>query len=79
MSSDLNNLGYNDEWLVFTLERIGNPLTEAQRATYLKNLAEEVKTWKENQKPTDIERVILAVNAVGADPTDIGGKDLTKN
>ncbi len=43
---------------------------------YYQSAAAEVKKWNADQKPTDIERVALALTAMGKDITDVDGTDL---
>ncbi len=67
---------YNNEWLVYSKIKNGGQLTEKQRTDYINSVSETVSAWNESQKPTDIERVVLALNALNADITNIGGKNL---
>lgn len=69
---------YGNEWIVFTLARGGYD-NEAYYATYVENIA---KTLQQKEgvlhlyKYTEYARVILALNAIGADPANIGGYNL---
>lgn len=67
---------YNNEWLVYSKIKNGGQLTEKQRTDYINSVSETVSAWNESQKPTDIERVVLALSALNADITNIGGKNL---
>ena len=67
---------YNDEWDVYGLIRAGETLTEEEKAGYYASIAETVKSWKPSVKPTEIERVSLALSILGYDITDIDGVNL---
>lgn len=69
---------YNSEWDVFAMSRSGGSLSAGQRSAYL----DSAEAWlKANltgaaAKPTDIERVALAVGALGEDLTSFRGMDI---
>lgn len=69
---------YGNEWLVFAELRAGNEIKEDVLKNYYDSVAAEVKTWNENHKPTDIERVILALTVMGKDITDVEGINLAE-
>ncbi|CAI6086875.1 S-layer homology domain-containing protein [Cohnella sp. JJ-181] len=61
------------EWEAFALGRSGGGVP----AAYLAELAEQVKdTGGQYRKATDLERIVLAVRAAGADPRAFAGYDL---
>lgn len=69
------NPKYGNEWIVFTLAR-GGYENDAYYSAYIEDVA---KTLQEKDgvlhmyKYTEYARVILALQAIGADPTTIGG------
>ena len=67
---------YGDEWLIYALLRNGIVLSQDVQDVYYQSAAAEVKKWNADQKPTDIERVALALTAMGKDITDVDGTDL---
>ena len=67
---------YGDEWLIYALLRNGVEISTDVQDAYYQSAAAEVKKWNADQKPTDIERVALALTAMGKDITDVDGTDL---
>lgn len=67
---------YGDEWLIYALLRNGVEISSDVQDAYYQSAAAEVKKWNADQKPTDIERVALALTAMGKDITDVDGTDL---
>ncbi|MCR1785908.1 hypothetical protein KVF89_25460 [Nocardioides carbamazepini] len=69
--------GLGVEWKALGLARNGTPGADAWIDTYYANLADDV-TAKGGVlgAATEYERVILAVTAIGGDPTDVGGHNL---
>lgn len=62
------------DWTVFALARSGiNDLNE----NYKQYIVESVEKNYSNLYLSDLARIALAVQAIGMDPSDIGGKDLT--
>ena len=72
------NKGYvfGDEWDVFALTRAGVKLTENEKDGYYRSVVDTVKHWNKDTKPTDIERVMLALAVIDKDVTDVGGVNL---
>ncbi|MDR2672405.1 MAG: bacterial Ig-like domain-containing protein [Coriobacteriales bacterium] len=82
INAQADPFSFGDEWQVFTLARLDS-LTDAQVDAYLNKLEQSIRTaYNENagkldpNKPTENERVILALLALGVDPTDFAGMDL---
>lgn len=69
---------YNDEWDIYSLLRMGKAIEETQLEKYYQSVAEEVKTWEKTKKPTDIERVALALLSMGKDIMDVDGVNLAE-
>ena len=64
------------EWVVIGLARGGYPVPDS----YYKNVEDYVKACGgvlHNRKYTEYSRVILALTAIGKDPTNVAGYDLT--
>lgn len=79
LSSAVNKgLAYDSEWVVFTQLRAGKNLTDAEKEAYYASASDRVKKWSAAQKPTDIERVALAMSILGYDITDIEGVNLAE-
>ena len=72
------NVGYSygDEWDVYSLIRAGVSLTDEEINEYYQSIENTVKTWNNKTKPTDIERVMLALSAIKKDVKDVGGVNL---
>ena len=66
----------NNDWAVQALISAGKTPTQAQLDSYYASVENTVKAWSENQKPTDIARVVLALAAMKKDVTNVGGKNL---
>lgn len=67
------------EWAIFGLARSGAEVPEEYFETYFENIAAytaELGGVLHEKKYTEYSRVILAVTAIGKDPTDVGGFDL---
>lgn len=61
------------DWEAFALARTGHPVP----STYLAQVEQQLQEQNgEFRKATDLERIALAVKAVGGDPTDIAGYNL---
>lgn len=67
---------YGDEWDVLALLRSGAGISPDDLSAYYWSVVEEVKSWRASEKPTDIERVALALTSMGKDITDVEGVDL---
>ena len=72
-------IAYGSEWYVINLARAGK-LSDEKKATYLesvkKTVAEKAATDLAGQNPTENARLILALTAIGEDPTDVNGVNL---
>ena len=67
------------EWTVIGLARSNADVPDAYFKTYYENVTETVKDKKgilHGKKYTEYSRVALALAAIGADPSDVGGYDL---
>ena len=72
-----NGYVYGNEWIIYTLlENDKNAFSDTELDAYYDSVKETVKTWSASQKPTDIERVTLALAKMGKDVTNVGGVDL---
>jgi hypothetical protein len=78
--SVMPNPGYYDEWKLIYLAR-GGFVTADEKAAYLDSLAEVLKDQDgvlSERLYTEYARTVLAVTALGADATNVGGFDLTE-
>lgn len=67
------------EWLVFGLGRWGGEIPEEWIASYYKNVENYVTDCQgilHNRKYTEYSRLILALTAIGKDPSNIGGYNM---
>ena len=70
---------FSNEWLVLGLARNGVALTDSFKDSYFQSV---VKTMQENDgvlsssKYTEYSRTVLALTALGYDPTNVGGYNL---
>lgn len=67
---------YGYEWILYTLLRSGETVSQAQINSYYYSAVNEIKKWDSSQKPTDIERTALALSILGKDITNIEGVNL---
>lgn len=68
------------EWAVIGLARSGYDVPQSYYDSYLNTVTKYVQNKRgvlDERKYTEYSRVILALTAIGADPTDVGGYDLT--
>ncbi|MCI8387259.1 MAG: hypothetical protein HFE63_02180 [Clostridiales bacterium] len=69
------------EWAIIGLARGGYSLPQQYWDDYYAEVVEKVKTSKgilHQRKYTEYSRVVLALTAIGIDPTDVAGYDLLK-
>ena len=67
---------FGDEWDIYSLTRAGIKLTDVEKDNYYASVVDTVSRWSEDQKPTDIERVIISLSALGYDAKNVGGVNL---
>ena len=68
---------YGNEWSMFTLARAGYEVPQGYFQTYYGELELELNKYNGDLGPsTEFARSILALTAMGADATDVGGYDL---
>lgn len=67
---------YGYEWIIFTMLRAGEEVSQVQMNVYCNSVFQEVKTWKGTEKPTEIARVALTLSVMGKEITDIDGVNL---
>lgn len=68
------------EWMVLGMAKWGGDVPEGWYESYYKNVEEYVASCNGNlseHKNTEYSRVIIALTAIGKDPTDVAGFDLT--
>ena len=58
---------YGYEWYIITLSRAGKTIDAEILEEYTNSARSKVATWQVNEKPTDVERVALALTATGTD------------
>lgn len=73
-----NNGGvtYGYEWFIIPMLRAGKTVDNDILDEYYLSVADEVKEWTADKKPTDVARVALALIVMGKDITDIDGVNI---
>lgn len=69
---------YGYEWYIIAMLRAGKTIDTEILDEYYASVAEKVKTWTSDVKPTDAERTALALMAMGKDITDIDGVNVAE-
>ena len=59
----------SDEWQVLSLIRAGEQLPQDRLDSYYKSVMDTIPGWRDSRKPTDFERVALALSAMGKNIT----------
>ena len=68
-------LAFGSEWLVIALARSGRDVPDSYYDSVVKAV-QSAKGQLSDKKSTEYARAILALTAIGKDPTDVGGYDL---
>nr|WP_317363735.1 DUF4430 domain-containing protein [uncultured Blautia sp.] len=68
----------HNDWIVMGLLRAGDTIPEEKLESYYTSVVNKIKTWKNTQKPTDIERVVLTLSMLKKDITNIEGINLAE-
>ncbi len=58
---------YGYEWYIITLSRAGKTIDSEILEEYTQSTLSKIDTWTTSEKPTDVERVALALTATGTD------------
>ncbi len=69
---------YGYEWYIVAMLRAEKTIDTEILDEYYASVAEKVKTWDLEVKPTDAERTALALMAMGKDITDIDGVNVAE-
>ena len=69
------NYTYGAEWSLFTLLRAGASLSQSDLDSYYASVVQQLQSGG-RMLPTDYFRVVVALLAMGKDPTDVEGMDL---
>ncbi len=78
---DTGALCVDDDWLVLALAKSGEDLPEPRYNAYYNSLCAKLKENNgvlNERRYTDYSRTIIALTAVGKDPRDVAGYDLTE-
>ena len=67
---------YGNEWLIYAMKQSEKELSEEVKNAYYDSVVKEIKKWNASRKPTDMERVALALASLGKDITDVDGVNL---
>lgn len=70
-----DELTFGSEWLVIALARSGRDMPDSYYDSVVKAV-QSAKGQLSDKKSTEYARTILALTAIGKDPTDVGGYDL---
>ena len=68
--------GFGDEWDIYSLVRSGVTLTDKDINDYLLDLEQLVVKWNSDTKPTDIEKVMIALSCLNKNVKDVAGVNL---
>ena len=71
---------YGSEWILYCCAVSDSPLADAEKDTYYEELCAYVKSHEgvlDTRKYTEYARVVLTLTALGYDPSDVAGYDLT--
>lgn len=68
-------LAFGSEWLVIALARSGRDMPDSYYDSVVRAV-QSAKGQLSDKKSTEYARTILALTAIGKDPTDVGGYDL---
>ena len=64
---------YKDEWNIFSILRSGETIEQSKLDKYYESVVKQLNTSSKNMRVTDLARVALALEAMGKNPTDVGG------
>ena len=64
---------YKDEWNIFSILRSGATIEQGKLDKYYESVVKQLNTSSTNMRVTDLARVALALEAMGKNPTDVGG------
>lgn len=78
INRDQNYQCIEHDWIVYDLLRAKENIPEEKLETYYKSVVNTVKDWKENKKPTEVERVALVLSVMNKDITNVGGVNLAE-
>lgn len=70
-----DQLAFGSEWLVIALARSGRPVPDSYYDSVVKAV-QDAKGELSDKKFTEYSRTILALTAIGKDPSNVGGYDL---
>ncbi|MEE1192503.1 MAG: DUF4430 domain-containing protein, partial [Blautia sp.] len=64
---------YENEWNIFSILRSGETIEQGKLDKYYESVVKQLNTSSKNMRVTDLARVALALEAMGKNPTDVGG------
>ena len=64
---------YGNEWNIFSILRSGATIEQSKLDKYYESVVQELKKKGKTMRVTDLARVALALEAMGKNPTDVGG------
>ena len=64
---------YENEWNIFSILRSGETIEQGKLDKYYESVVKQLNTISKNMRVTDLARVALALEAMGKNPTDVGG------
>ena len=67
---------YGDEWNIFTILRAGEKISQENLDKYYESVKKQVKENSKDMRATDLARVIITLEAMGKDPSNVGGINL---
>ncbi|MFJ7648420.1 S-layer homology domain-containing protein [Lysinibacillus sp. NPDC097279] len=81
MVDKLPNPKFNNEWWIISLARGGYEVPKEYYETYYQNVVDHVVAKNgvlDKRKYTEYSRLIIALTAIGKDPTNVGGYNLVE-
>lgn len=75
---EVGDIGYGFEWYVIAMLRAGKTIADEIQTEYYQSVTDEIKTWTPDVKPTDVERVGLALTLMAKDITNVEGVNLAE-
>lgn len=67
---------YGDEWNILSILRSGATIEQSKLDQYYESVVQQMTKKGNTMRVTDLARVALALEAMGKNPTDVGGFDI---
>lgn len=67
---------YSDEWTIFSALRAGDKVPQEKLDKYYKSVEEKLAKDLKDMSPRDLDRIVITLEAMGKDPSHVGGINL---